>query len=215
MLAACGTSLFSPSGTMNLSATQGVCWLELLRQWGDSGRVVLGGDEDLQAFTAGMSGWLIESSLSKSALEQALGVETLVVDPWPVYEETGQALKGYVWSENVYISSGLSQSQLEASWTFARYLFSEHAQEALSDVFGPAHIPALDSVALADPAMQAMSEMLRSGVPAPLRSDLAQVIAPIESAIADVVLQGADPAQALNVAADRLEALGETVQREP
>jgi maltose-binding protein MalE len=215
MIAACGVSFFSPTGAVSLPAQEGRCWLELLRQWGASGRVVLGGDEDLQAFISGESGWLIEPSLSKQALERAVGIQSLVVDPWPVYQETGQALKGYVWSENVYISSNLSQTQLEASWTFARFLFSAQAQTALSDVFGPAHIPALQSVTLVDPVMQAISEMLRSGMPLPLRSDMERVIAPIESAISDVVLQGADPTQALNVAADRLKSLGEIVQTEP
>ncbi len=214
-LAACEGELLSAAGEPAILGEPGICWLELLRNWARSGRVVIGSDEDLRAFLAGESGWLIESSLRKQSLLDAVGQGTLIVDPWPVYEETDLPLRGFVWSENIYLSSSLDQDELEAGWTFTRFLYSAEAQVILSEVSGAAHIPAQESIALADPVMQAISEMLRSGVPLPLRADLDRFVTPIEGAIDDVVLQGADPEQALIVASDRIKGFVGTTPQQP
>lgn len=214
-LSTCGGELLDTAGEPTILGEAGICWLELLKNWAASGRIVIGGDEDLGAFLAGESGWLMESSLLKQSLIEVLGQDSLNVDPWPVYDETGQPLRGFVWSENVYFAAGLAQDELEAGWTFTRFLFSPEAQAILSDVSGPAHIPTLRSIALADPMMQAISEMLRSGVPLPLRADLDRFVAPIDGAIDDVVLQGADPVQALTIASDLMVGIVGTQQPQP
>jgi ABC-type glycerol-3-phosphate transport system substrate-binding protein len=198
-LAACEGSLFSPDGELAISGQPALCWLDALQRWGSAGRVVINTDEDRTAFEAGQSGWLMDSSLLLPTLTRELGAGALTVDPWPVLTETGEPLKGYVWAENVYLSSRLDTDTLEASWTFARFLFDSTSQAILSDPAGAAHIPAQESVTISDPLMQTVSAMLRSGVPLPLRVDLGRFIPPINNLVDSVVIKRADPQQALNV----------------
>lgn len=198
-LAACEGSLFSPTGELAIGGQSGLCWLEMLGTWETAGRVVIGGDEDQSAFVAGRSGWLIDSSLLLGTLTRALGADSLAVDPWPLLTSTGEPLKGFVWTENVYISSRIEMGDLEASWAFARFLFEPESQAILSDPEGAAHIPAQESVTIENSRMQTISAMLRSGIPLPIRLDLANYIGPIDNLIESVVLKGADPQQGLNV----------------
>jgi ABC-type glycerol-3-phosphate transport system substrate-binding protein len=198
-LAACEGSVFSPDGNLAISGQSAICWLDMLRDWANAGRTVIDSDEDRQAFLAGRSGWLIDSSLLLQALSRELGPDTLTVDPWPALSSTGEALKGYAWTENVYLSSRIEMADLEASWTFARFLFEAPAQAILSDPDGAAHIPAQESVTLENARMQTISAMLRSGIPLPLRTDLPRFITPIDHLLDTVILKGGDPQEALNV----------------
>ncbi|MEJ2013004.1 MAG: hypothetical protein P8X64_12380 [Anaerolineales bacterium] len=198
-LAACEGSVFSADGDLALSGQSALCWLDMLRDWAGGGRIVIDSDEDRQAFIADRSGWLIDSSLLLQTLENELGADVLAVDPWPVLGSTGEALKGYVWTENIYLSSRIEMADLEASWAFARFLFEAPAQAILSDPEGAAHIPAQESVRLENTRMQTISAMLRSGIPLPLRSDLQRFISPIEHLLDSVLLKGAAPQEALNV----------------
>jgi len=206
-LAACEGSVFGADGKLAISGPSALCWLDMLRTWKTAGTIVIGGDEDRTAFLAGRSGWLIDSSLLLQNLTREIGADALTIDPWPVLTSTGEPLKGYVWTENIYLSSRIEMGDLEASWTFARSLFDEPVQALLTDPAGPAHIPAQESVALKDPLMQTISAMLRSGVALPLREDLASFIPPIENLVDAVVLKGADPQQALNVLGAQVEAM--------
>jgi ABC-type glycerol-3-phosphate transport system substrate-binding protein len=203
-LAACEGSLFSPDGELAVAGPTGLCWLEMLGTWEKAGRVIIGGDEDRSAFVEGKSGWLIDSSLLLGTLTRTLGADSLTVDPWPLLTSTGEPLKGYVWTENVYISSRIEMGDLEASWAFARFLFEPESQAILSDPEGAAHIPAQESVTIENSRMQTISAMLRSGIPLPIRPDLADFIGPIETLINSVVLKGADPQQGLNVLSARV-----------
>jgi ABC-type glycerol-3-phosphate transport system substrate-binding protein len=117
------------------------CWLELLRDLTPAGPVFFNSDEDRELFETGQAGWLIESTEQFDQLSEALGEGGLTVDRWPVNQETGDSLAGYVWTENIYFSSEIEPEDFDAAWEFVSFLLSEDSQLALSNPNGAAHIP--------------------------------------------------------------------------
>jgi maltose-binding protein MalE len=204
-LAACDGDLFDAKGNLNLEAEVGHCWLGLMRTLRDAGRVWFNSDEDLILFEMGSSGWLMESTLEADRLSRLEGVRDLVIDPWPMYSETGKRLAGFVWTENLYLIKGASPDDVEASWTFARFLLSPEAQIILSDPEGANHLPALRDLTLSDSLQIQMAASLSSGVPLPIQPDLYLYIEPLEGAVRAVSVQGASPELALDIAFKKIE----------
>ena len=203
--AACDGDLFDAKGKLNLEAEVGHCWLRLLRTLRNAGRVWFNSDEDLILFGMGSSGWLIESTLESERLSRLEGVRDLVIDPWPMYSETGNRLAGFIWTENLYLLKGSSPDDVEASWAFARFLLSPEVQIILSDPEGANHLPALRDLILSDPLQIQMEASLSSGVPLPLQPDLYLYIEPLEGAVRAVSVQGASPELALDIAFTKIE----------
>jgi len=139
--AACGGQLMQDGSAPDLENPVVRCWLELLRDLAPAGPVVFNSDEDRALFEGGQAGWLIESTENFDQLSEALGEGVLTIDPWPVYQETGESLAGYVWTENAYFASNLKPEDFEAAWEFVGFLLSEDSQLALSNPNGAGHIP--------------------------------------------------------------------------
>jgi ABC-type glycerol-3-phosphate transport system substrate-binding protein len=207
MMAACGQDIFDVHGELLLFERGGGCWLELLAKIGDLGEVIFDTDEDSQLFMNGRAAWVIASTEMRDELIEAIGVTNLKVDPWPLYGTDGFPLRGFTWSENAYLVAGSTESDLESSWNFVQFLFGPDGQEILSDPGGAAHIPTTSALEPPDSLMLEASSMLRAGVPLPLESELELVQEPLLTAIQAVVLQGADPDFALQMAEERLELL--------
>ncbi len=138
---ACGGQLLLDGSAPDLESPIARCWLELLQGLALAGPVVFNSDEDRDLFERGQAGWLIESTENFNRLSAALGEGGLTIDPWPVYQETGEPLAGYVWTENVYFASNLKPEDFEAAWEFVGFLLSEDSQLALSNPNGAGHIP--------------------------------------------------------------------------
>jgi ABC-type glycerol-3-phosphate transport system substrate-binding protein len=139
--AACGGQLLVDGSAPDLEDAVVRCWLELLRDLTPAGPVVFNSDEDRELFEAGQAGWLIESTEQFDQLSEALGEGGLTVDRWPVYQETGDSLAGYVWTENIYFSSEISPDDFDPAWEFVSFLLSEESQLTLSNPNGAAHLP--------------------------------------------------------------------------
>ena len=204
-LAACDGDLFDERGDLNLNNQAGFCWLRLLMSLRATGHVSFNSEEDLILFETSRSSWLIESTLEAPRLAQVIGFDNLVIDPWPLYSETNQRLAGFVWTENVYLVTGTSPVDLEASWAFARFLLTPEGQLILSDPEGAYHLPSLASIALSDGLQAQMTASLSSGVAMPLHPDLSLYIEPLEGAVRAVTLQGATPELALEMALKKID----------
>jgi ABC-type glycerol-3-phosphate transport system substrate-binding protein len=139
--AACGGQLMLDGFAPDLEDPVARCWLELLRDLTPAGPVFFNSDEDRELFETGQAGWLIESTEQFDQLSEALGEGGLTVDRWPVNQETGDSLAGYVWTENIYFSSEIEPEDFDAAWEFVSFLLSEDSQLALSNPNGAAHIP--------------------------------------------------------------------------
>jgi ABC-type glycerol-3-phosphate transport system substrate-binding protein len=204
-LSICNGSFIGPQAEIALELPQGICWLEVVRDLRAIGPAVMNSDEDLSRFIAGESAWLIEETSRIGELAHAIGVTNLKVDPWPLYEPADRPLQSLVWTENIYLSSGIPTTNLEVTWAFVEYMYSSAAQARLSDFQGAAHIPVDTTVEIIDSNMVEMASMLRAGVPLSLWIDLEDHIKPIEGAVEDVIFQGVEPAVATQLLIDQLE----------
>ena len=202
---ACEGDLFDAEGNFFLEDQVGYCWLRMMRAFRRAGRVWFNSDEDLTLFITGNSGWLIGSTLESRQLSSFEGVRDLVIDPWPMYTETGRRMAGFVWTENLYLIKGSAHDDVEATWAFARFLLSPEIQLMLSDPEGANHLPALSNLILDDALQIQMVSSLSSGVPLPLRPDLDLYFEPLEGAVRAVAIQGASPELALDVALKKID----------
>ncbi|MCK4741747.1 MAG: extracellular solute-binding protein [Anaerolineales bacterium] len=204
-LSVCDGSFIGPQAEIALELPQGICWLELMRDLRAIGPALMNSDEDLSMFLASESAWLIEETSRIGELARAIGVTNLKVDPWPLYEPADRPLQSLVWTENIYLSSGIPTKDLEVTWAFVEHIYSSEAQARLSDFQGAAHIPVDTTVEIIDSNMVEMASMLSSGVPLSLWIDLEDHIKPIEDAVGDVIFQGVEPAVAAQLLIDIME----------
>lgn len=204
-LTACGETLFHSDGTYGFSGDSGVCWLELLQEIGRTGQVSFGSTLAGEAFAAGNAAWWMGSSGELRHLNQVMGSESVAIDAWPLSDATGDPMAGFVWSENIYISSAQETESLEAAWRFSRFLLTPDSQRLFSDPGGAAHIPVLEALNLTDSQMASASAAVQSGVPYPTRTDLDVFIRPLEEAVFDTLVQGRAPIDAIEAAEDSIE----------
>lgn len=204
-LAACDGELFDESGALAVNNEAGICWLTLLRSMREAGQVTFNTDDDLNLFEAGRSAWLIEESYKVPRLRQVVGPSNLVVDPWPIYQETGKQLSGFVWTENVYFVEGSEPVDFEASWAFVRYLLTPEAQLIMSDPNGAYHLPAVKDLELTDALQAQMFASLSTGVSYPLLPNLDLYIEPLEAAVRWMAIHGATPELALDTAVRKVD----------
>lgn len=204
-LAACDGNLLDENGELAVNNEIGICWLKLLRSLRDAGQVTFNTDDDLHLFETGKSAWLIEKSSEVPHMEKVVGVNNIAVDPWPIYNETGKRLAGFVWTENAYLVEGSTPVDLEASWAFMRYLLTPEAQLILSDPDGAYHLPVLNGLELTDVLQAQMSASLPSGVSLPLVVNLDLYYEPLEGAVRWMAIHGATPELALDTAARKID----------
>ncbi len=205
---ACDASLFDETGEVTIDTPEGRCWLELLAFIRQASRVTTNSDEDLALFETGQAGWVIDGTWNARRYEDALGIQNLLVDLWPVYQTTDRRLAGFVWTENVYLRQGLSDLDTDAAWAFMRFLLTPEAQAILSQAANADHLSVLSGLESADILQRELTVALFQGVPRPLLMDLDLYRAPLESAVDVVAVQGADPDLAIEVALSKLELLG-------
>ncbi|NIS78793.1 MAG: extracellular solute-binding protein [Anaerolineales bacterium] len=204
-IAACAGALFDELGQITLDSPEGYCWLELMAILRPAGRVTMNDDDDVAFFEAGQAAWIIDGTWNMRRLEQAVGAENLAVDPWPVYQETGERLAGFVWTENAYLLPTSAPIDLEATWAFVRFLMTPEAQLILSEPAGADHLTVLSGLELSDALQVQLLAALFNGVPRPLREDLDLFRGPIEVAVDSVAVQGADPGLAIEIALTKIQ----------
>jgi arabinogalactan oligomer/maltooligosaccharide transport system substrate-binding protein len=198
-LLACDGTIFAPDGSMGFAGDAGRCWLELERRLSEAGRVVFNGDEDLDLFASGQSAWLIELSTHVPELEEAIGEGNLAIDAWPDYEETGMPLEGFVWTENAYFPTGMTQAEMDAAWAFVSFMLTPQVQLILADPQGAWHMPVLARLDLEDGLQIQTLGALLNGLPLPMNPTLWRAAGSLENAVRLVAQQGAEPLLALSV----------------
>lgn len=212
MSAACDGSLLVDQKTLapSFGDRLGLCWLRMLKAFGESGMVFFNSDEDRALFEAGQAGWFIESTEILEQVRDAIGAGNLAVDPWPVYSETGKRLAGSVWTENAYFSTNAEEEDLVASVAFVSFLLSAESQLAFSDPQGPRMIPVRRSMEAPGFPEGRLRMALDEGVARPLSPDDGALVELLERAARGVTLQGIDPAAARDRALIELEDLQST-----
>ncbi len=201
---ACGGPLVEQSEPLDLGGPVLPCWLELLRELSVAGPVDFNTDDGGSRFAEGSSAWQIDSTERYEQFSAALGAQTLVVDPWPVFESTGEPIAGYVWTENLYFSSGIGAGELEQAWAFATSLLSADTQLALSNPNRAANIPIHAAVPPPPGYLGQMHQALLGGSALPLWTVPEEQLGILERAARAVSLQGADVETALRRALEEL-----------
>jgi ABC-type glycerol-3-phosphate transport system substrate-binding protein len=201
----CNGAFFDTSGLFSFEDEPVTCWLNVMNDLRENNHVTFNSDEDTRAFVEGQSAWLIEETLHAPQLQQSLDTGSLVVDPWPVSPITGERLTGFVWTENVYLLDSSDPLDLEASWAFIRFLLTPEAQIILSDPDAAGHLPVLLNLEVGDVLQAQMMAAMSSGVSYPLRMDLELYKEPIEAALKVVVLKGARPELAIEMARAKID----------
>jgi len=205
-----GGQLMFPDGSPAFNDEKGLAWLQLLQDLGNAGPTEYDGENDIQMFLAGQLGLMIESSRRQGDLAEAIGAEYLTIDPWPIYQDG--TLSGFVQSENVYLNPRALEEDQMISWRFAQSLFTPEAQSGLAKAgLIPALLPSyiasagsegqIDNVLLAQ-TMQALA----GGATFPARPEMAFYIPYLDIALQSVLNGEASPADALQMAADGIQA---------
>jgi ABC-type glycerol-3-phosphate transport system substrate-binding protein len=204
-LQACGARLFNQSGEFILLQSEAVCWFELLALFRSVGISTVNSDQDRQYFLQGESAWMIDTSEVASSLADAVGLENITVDPWPVYGLTGEALSGYVWSENLYLLSEATFVDREITWEFMRFLVSEDVQGQLGEEMGVDFLPVSADYQANNSFQARLLRAVLGGIGRPVRSDMFIYQGPLQEASLDVALRGANPGAAYSVAIDEIQ----------
>jgi ABC-type glycerol-3-phosphate transport system substrate-binding protein len=201
---ACGGALIQQSAPPDLETDVAPCWLRLLRELSLAGPVGFNTQEDFMRFEAGEAGWLIESTERYDDFRTALGSDAVAVDPWPVYQSTGEPLAGFVWTENAYFTTALQEDEFSMAWAFVTSLLSAQSQAALSNPTGASNLPVhAATVPLVGPPAQMRAAIL-GGTALPLWSPDPRYMEALERAARAVSVQGAEVETALRRAIDEL-----------
>ncbi len=204
LVQSCRGEIVSDPEVVPITQPAGLCWLRLLNRLGRSGEVTFDTEEDFELFRQGETLWLIDSTEKMVQLRAALGEEGLAVDPWPLYESTGESLLGAVWAENAYFPAAATDQDFEAAWSFATYLLAPENQRLLSQARGVAHLPVLPSIELEDPLLQQARRSLDTGVPLVQVQVEEQIRRELSTAIRLVVADGGEPELALGLALEEI-----------
>lgn len=205
---ACGGPLIQQGAPLDLEGPVLPCWLGLLQELGPAGPVDFNSGAGRETFLAGGSAWQIDSTEQFEQFQAQLGSDSLVVDPWPVFEATGEPVAGYVWSENVYFSSGIDPTELDLAWAFVNSLLSADSQLALSNPTQAAHIPVHAAVPPPPGQLGQMDRSLLEGVALPLWTIPSDQQETLERAARAVSLQGTDVETAIRRAIEELSGGG-------
>jgi ABC-type glycerol-3-phosphate transport system substrate-binding protein len=204
---ACGGSILEVQLSPAFDGPLGICWLRFIQRLGDTGNVSLASDEALNDFLNGRAGWYFGSSERIEFLENELGADTVVVDPWPIYSVTGSRMAGYVWTENAFFSSEASSNDLAAAWAFVGSLLEVEDQLYFSEVGHGSLQPVRIGVEPVDPRMAEVRVVLEGGMALPFLDGKEALIEVLERAVRAVTVLGTDPELALERALLELDEL--------
>jgi maltose-binding protein MalE len=195
-LTACGGRLIDENGDPAFNNPAGVCWLNLLRSFKDSGLLIeYNTDNDVNLFKAGRLGLLIDGSEKITNLAEAIGQENLAVDPWPATEHGH--LSGFVETEAIYLNPNAEADVLQAAWTFMEYFLSPESQAILADPTKAARLPTVKNVQIRDRLMRETVFAFEESTPLPVLPEMNAYWVAMEAALQSILIEGTDPADAL------------------
>lgn len=196
-----GGKLMEENGDPAFNDEKGVAWLQLLKSFEEAGPTEYYTDNDVNLFKAGRAGIIIDGTWNMTALAEAIGADSLAVDPWPSY--MGGHLSGYVQTENIYLNANAQGDDLEAGWAFIAFFLSAKAQQLLT---AAGHIPAITGVQVTDPLMQQAVMAFEGGTAFPVIPEMGAYWESMDTAIKSVLQGEAEPAEALQKAHESITA---------
>jgi len=200
-----GGRLMDENGDPAFNNESGIAWMELLISFENAGPVEYLGNRDLDLFMQGRVGFIIDGTWNLDKLIENLGEESIAVDPWPTYQEG--ALAGYVQGNDLFMNSNISDPNRDAAWKFMEYFASPASQAIIAEA---GYIPAVGGLQLANEARDRLLTQimiaLGGGAPYPAVPEMEVYLAPMDAALRSVFENGVQPAQALQVAEETINA---------
>lgn len=197
-MAACGGSLYDANGYPGFNNQSGQCWIGLLRAFETAGPVSFNGNDDLERFASGQVGIIFDGTWNMERLSEALG-DQFTIDPWPVNGE--HHLSGYVWTEDLFLSSSLDDAGQQAALSLYEFLLSPTTQGIMAH---QERIPAVASLAVDHPRMAQAIVALSLGTPYPSLPEIEFYWEPMHQALVTIFEQGGDVSLALQTAAEQI-----------
>lgn len=198
-LTACGGNLMDEKGDPAFNNEAGICWLNLLQSFKDSGLLVeLNNDNDANLFKAGRLGFLIDGSENITNLAEAIGEENLSIDPWPVTEQGH--LSGFIETEAIYLNPKVNSNISQVAWAFINYILSPEAQAILADPTKAAHLPTVRDVKIQDRLMKETLLAYEKSIPLPVIPEMSAYWGPMEIALQTLINEDVDPTSAIQLA---------------
>lgn len=193
-LEARGGSLMDGEGNPSFNDADGISWMEMLKAFKEAFPVEQNSDNGTNLFREGRVGMVIDDISSTEGLAEAIGEQSLKIDPWP------DDMSGYIQSDVIYLNANLSEHDLDCGYAFMEHLLSAEAQELFSNPAKAGFIPAIDEIELSDPLQAQAALAFQSGTPLPVLPEMTVYWEPINIALQSVVEFDADPGEALTLA---------------
>jgi len=127
-----GGALMDVNQNPAFNSPAGLAWLDLMAAFDVAGAVGMNTNRDLELFSKGRIGYIIEGTWQIDSLAQALGEEYLVVDPWPSFE-SGH-LSGFVRADSVYLNPNIKPNDASAAMLFMGYLLTPEVQQVFAEI---------------------------------------------------------------------------------
>jgi arabinogalactan oligomer/maltooligosaccharide transport system substrate-binding protein len=203
-----GGQLMNADGDPTFNNDKGIEWIELIQRFEEAGPVELNSDNDINLFIQDKAGMIFAGLWEAPLLAEAIESENLAIDPWPI------PLSGYVQTENIYLNSNSTNNDLETCWSFMEFLLSPEAQIIFADPSMAGFIPPILGIPIADPLQVQVMETFNGGATLPVIPEMNVYWDPINKALLSVIEQGADAADALQIAHDTVETELEIIREE-
>lgn len=196
-----GGKWMNPDGSPAFNDEKGIAWVQLLRDFEKAGPVDYGSDNDLQLFKEGRIGMIVEATGKRDDLAQAVGVENLSIDPWPLFGSG--SLSGFIQAENIYLTPRALQEDPKISLKFAHFLLTPETQPALAEVkLIPSINPSQLQLVGSDPLVSAAMQALSGGASYPLSPAVSVYTSQMDIALQSIFSGESAPADALAKAAE-------------
>lgn len=191
-----GGQLMDSEGNPTFNNNEGIEWLELIKSFEEAGPVEINNDNDVNLFIQDEVGIIIAGLWNAPSFVEAIGSDNLAIDPWP------SPLSGYVQTENLYMNTSSSGTELEVCGSFVEFLLTEESQKILADPSMAGFVPSILGISLSDPLQMQVMETFIGGSVFPVIPEMNVYWDPLNSALRSVMEQGVEPSDALQTAHD-------------
>lgn len=210
-----GGKLMDEGGVPAFDDRFGLAWIKLLQDFERAGPTDYFSDNDLELFKTGKVGFIIAGSWKIPELSEAVGPESIVIDPWPAYRDVNlpdARLSGYVQSENIYVSRLVHDENRRAMRSFIEFFLSPATQKTLADV---ALIPANYSAKVNDELIAQAMTALAGGTTYPILPEFDVYPVAMDLALRSVFQGEVSPDEALRTAQESIVAELQQMQATP
>ena len=195
-----GGAILDANQNPAFNSPAGLAWLDLMAAFDVAGAVGMNTNRDLELFSSGRIGYIIEGTWQIDSLVEALGEENLVIDPWPAFNNG--RLSGFVRADSVFLNPNTRSNDVYAAMLFMGYLLTPEVQQVFAEI---GMIPVVLDAAPRPQFVAQAADALAGGTAYPPVANSRLLTAcweGLELAIKEVFTRRIDPQEALNHAED-------------